>query len=289
MNLRYYIKNPKQLFFRIGRASFLKGISDEKYIKMLWNSKMSYPLNLNNPKTFNEKMQWLKLNDRKDIYTSMADKYEVKKLVSDLIGEEYVIPTIGIWDRFEDIDFDSLPAQFVLKCTHDSGGLFICRDKTKFDIEVARKKIKRSLSQNYYLSSREWPYKNIKPRVLAEAYMQDGDNPVLNVYKIFNFNGKPEIIQAIQGDKTRNETIDYFDTEWRILDLKQNYNNSETPLPKPIQLSKMLQLAEKLSGGGIPLFELISMKLKAGFISLSTLSIQIRVLQNLSRKIGIVY
>lgn len=252
MNLRYYIKNPKQLFFRIGRASFLKGISDEKYIKMLWNSKMSYPLNLNNPKTFNEKMQWLKLNDRKDIYTSMADKYEVKKLVSDLIGEEYVIPTIGIWDRFEDIDFDSLPAQFVLKCTHDSGGLFICRDKTKFDIEVARKKIKRSLSQNYYLSSREWPYKNIKPRVLAEAYMQDGDNPVLNVYKIFNFNGKPKIIQAIQGDKTRNETIDYFDTEWRILDLKQNYNNSETPLPKPIQLSKMLQLAEKLSGGGYP-------------------------------------
>ena len=210
---------------------------------------MSYPLDLKTPKTFNEKMQWLKLNERKEIYTSMADKFAVKKIVADAIGEEYIIPTLGVWKKFEEINFDSLPNQFVLKCTHDSGGLIICRDKAKFDINAARNRINRSLSQNYYLLSREWPYKGIEPKIIAEKYMQDADNPVLNVYKIFNFNGIPTIIQTIQGDKTSYETIDYFDTEWNLLDLRQNYQNSEVPLPKPSQLSKMLELAERLSKG----------------------------------------
>ena len=188
--VKRYLAHPKRLIIRLGKNSFLKCISDEKYLKLTFKDKMGYPLNLKEPKTFCEKLQWLKLYNRKPEYSDMVDKYEAKKYVAERIGDEYIIPTLGVWDKFEDIDFDNLPNQFVLKCTHDSGGLAICRDKSNFDKEYARKKIKKCLKHNYYWSSREWPYKNIKPRIIAEKYMEDSVTKELRDYKFFCFNGK---------------------------------------------------------------------------------------------------
>ena len=235
--------------------SFLKKVSkvlpDKVYISLKYRMRIGKFPNLKNPKTFNEKLQWLKLYNRKPEYTTMVDKYEVKKYVADLIGEEYIIPTLGVWDSFDDIDFDALPDQFVLKCTHDSGGLVICRDKSKLDKEAAKKKIEACLKTNYYWQGREWPYKNVKPRIIAEEYVADPANPgqsSLWVYKIMTFGGKPKIIQAIQGDTTSSETIDYFDTAWNLLEIRQNFPNSEQPLEKPQSLDRMLSLAEHMSG-----------------------------------------
>lgn len=246
-SLKMYLRHPVQLLVRVGKNSFLRRMDDEQYLKMIFRDRMGYPLDLENPKTFNEKLQWLKLHDRKPEYSRMVDKYEAKKYVAARIGEEYIIPTLGVWDSFDEIDFDSLPEQFVLKCTHDSGGLIIVRDKAKLDMEAARKRIERSLKRNYYWSSREWPYKDMKPRVLAEMYMEAPGSKALPVYKFFCFDGVPKIIQSIQNDKQANETIDYFDTQWNRLDMRQNYPNSEKPLSKPQNLEQMVTVAGELA------------------------------------------
>ena len=154
----------------------LDWMPDEQYLKLMYWAILHRKLDLKNPKTFNEKLQWLKLHDRKTEYTVMVDKYEAKRYVAERIGEQYIIPTLGIWEHFDEINFESLPNQFVLKCTHDSGGLVVCKDKSKLNKSTAREKIERSLKCNYYLSSREWPYKNVPPRIIAEKYMSDIQN-----------------------------------------------------------------------------------------------------------------
>lgn len=222
-------------------------IPDKMWLSWQFKRRMGYKMDWENPKTFNEKLQWLKVYDRNPLYTTMVDKYEVKKYVADKIGEEYIIPTLGVWNSFDEIDFDALPDQFVLKCTHDSGGLAIVRDKAKFDKEKARKQFKVALGRNPYDVTREWPYKNVKPRVIAEKYMEDANADVLPVYKVFTFGGKPKLIQAIQNDKTAEETIDYFDTDWNLLDLRQNFPNSKEPLSRPRNLEQMISLAEELA------------------------------------------
>lgn len=241
--------NGQKRFLWMASHGLLKGMDDRKYLQKLYYAKMGRVLNLNEPSTFNEKMQWLKLNDRKPIYTQMVDKYEVKKFVGERIGYEHVIPSLGIYKRYDDIDFSRLPGRFVLKCTHDSGGLIIVRDKRKMDHAAAKKKLERSLKRNYFYYGREWPYKDVQPRILAEKYVEDAAMAELNVYKIFCFAGKPELIQVIQGDKTSHESIDYFDTGWRMMDLRQNFPNSLSHLKRPNNLEEMLSLAEKLSGG----------------------------------------
>ena len=158
------------LKYRIVRAIVkkeenLKWIPDPLYLRLRYLFVMKKVLHLKNPVTYNEKLQWLKLNDRKDIYTTMVDKYEAKRFVSDRIGEEYIIPVLGVWNSFDEIDFESLPERFVLKCTHDSGGLVIVKDKSKLDLDSAKKKIEKCLKKNYYYCGREWPYKNVKPRI----------------------------------------------------------------------------------------------------------------------------
>lgn len=383
--IKYLADKNYRFLIDAGKGKY-NSMQDDEYLKKMFLARMGYPLDLDNPRTFNEKLQWLKLHDRKEEYTLMVDKYEAKKYVAKRIGEEYVIPTIGIWDSFDDIDFDLLPDQFVLKCTHDSGGLFIVRDKSKFDKKSAKKKINKSLKTNYYYRGREWPYKNVKPRIIAEKYMEDkslrelrdykffcfngvakcckvdfdkfiehhanyydmesnqlklgekmypplfdkkietpksfkkmrnlaeylseahpflradfydmdekvylgeltffpasgyhafcyeendghwlelpggycliqnnlvillkleSQNP-LNVYKIFNFSGEPFLIQTIQNDKTKTEEIDYFNTEWKHLDLRQNFPNSNVPPVRPNGFWKMIELARVLSKG----------------------------------------
>lgn len=249
-SLKVYIKHPVKLLTRIGKNSFLKGMSDEKYLKMIFKDNMGYPLDLENPKTFNEKLQWLKLYDRKPIYTTMVDKYEAKKYVADVIGEEYIIPTLGVWDSFDDIDFDKLPEQFVLKCTHDSGGLVICRDKSKLDMEHARKKIERCLKRSYYWPGREWPYKNVTPRIIAEAYMENEKIGELRDYKLFSFNGEVKVFK-IDYDRFKNHRANYYTPDGELLRFGEIVcpPDFDRNIKLPRMKDKMIALAKELSVG----------------------------------------
>ena len=187
------LKSPKKRTIILAQRGFFKNMSDEDFLKMQFKNVFGYPLDLDNPKTYSEKLQWLKLHDRKPEYTMMVDKYEVKKYVASKIGEEHIIKTLGVWDHFDDIDFAQLPNQFVLKCTHDSGGLVICTDKSKLDLAAAKKKIEKSLKNDYYMQNREWPYKNVKRRIIAEEYMVDESGYELKDYKIFAFDGESDV------------------------------------------------------------------------------------------------
>ena len=229
----------------------LSPLNDKPYLSLLYRFKLKKKMNWNDPQTFNEKLQWLKLYNRKPEYTKMVDKYEVKKYVADLIGEEYIIPTLGVWDRVEDIDFDTLPNQFVLKCTHDSGGLVICRDKSTLDIPEAIKKLKRSLKRNFYWYGREWPYKNVKPRIIAEKYMEDDRDKELRDYKFFCFDGKVKLlfIATERSNKNSETKFDFFDTEYNHLNIRNGHPNSDKPVEKPQNFEKMKELSSVLSKG----------------------------------------
>lgn len=232
---------------------YLNWMQDEKYLKLLFYATFGKKLDLKTPKTYNEKLQWLKLHDRNKKYSSMVDKYEVKKYVAGIIGNEYIIPTYGVWDSFDDIDFSKLPNQFVLKCTHDSGGVVICRDKLKFDINGARKKIKKSLKTNYYFACREWPYKDVKPRIIAEKYMVETDGSGLKDYKILCFNGEPKLIELHMNRFAENHTEDFYDVNWNKTTISQTgmpeFKVNQDICPRPINLDKMLNLSKLLSGG----------------------------------------
>ena len=226
-------------------------LPDNVWIQLKYRIFFGRFCNLKNPQTYNEKLQWLKLYDRKPEYTQMVDKYEAKKYVAHLIGEEYIIPTLGVWDRFEDIDFDALPNQFVLKCTHDSGGLVICRDKSKLNIEDARKKINKSLYRNYYYMHREWPYKNVVPRIIAEQYMEDESGYELKDYKFFCFDGEVKALfiatdRGVEGEETK---FDFFDADFNHLPFTNGHPNANREIMKPKGFEEMKALASKLSSG----------------------------------------
>ena len=224
-----------------------KNMPDEVYISKRFEAVFGKKLNLDNPKTFNEKMQWLKLYDREDDHTIMVDKYLSKEYVSKKVGEEYVAKLLGVWDKVEQIDFSSLPNQFVLKTTHDCGGVIVCKDKSKLNKRKVFAKLKKHLRNEYFYHCREWPYKNVIPRIIAEEYLEDKAEDVLPVYKFLCFNGQPKIIQVIQNDKKENETVDYYDEYWSKLELKQNYPNSDKYLDKPSKFEKMLEVAIELA------------------------------------------
>ena len=225
-------------------------LKDEPYLRLVYKLRLGKKLDLDNPKTFNEKLQWLKLYDRKDIYTTMVDKYEVKKYVSDIIGEKHIIPTLGIYDKFDDIEFDKLPNKFVIKCTHDSGGVMVCDDKTKLDMKEAKKKITKSLKRNYYYMGREWPYKNVKPRIIVEKYMEDPKEKELKDYKFFCFNGKVRCFK-IDFNRFVKHQANYYDETGKLLKFGEvvcppDYTKK---LKIPTTLRKMIKLAERLSQG----------------------------------------
>ena len=226
-------------------------IPDALYLKLRYWKVFHKPLNLKNPKTFNEKLQWLKLYDRKPEYTRMVDKHEAKQYVAERIGEQYIIPTLGVWDSFDEIDFDSLPDQFVLKCTHDSGGLVICTNKAKLDLEMARQIIVASLNRNYFWANREWPYKDVKPRIIAEAYMQDTSTAELRDYKFFCFGGKAKLLFIATDRQTEGEEtkFDFFDMDFNHIDVRNGHPNAAVPPEKPVCFDEMRTLAEKLSAG----------------------------------------
>lgn len=247
-SLRYYLTHPMQLVIKCVSAGILP-MPDKIYIKILFRQRLGYHLDLENPQTYNEKIQWLKLYDRNPRYVKMVDKYEVKQYVADKIGEAHIIPTLGVWDSFDEIDFESLPEQFVLKCTHDSGGIVIVKDKSKLNIEMARKTLEKSLKTNYYLLGREWAYKNVPRRILAEKYMFEESEKELKDYKVFNFNGTPKLIQ-VDYDRFKEHKRNLYTTSWEYINNKIEYPTDEHHLiSKPECLESMLRIASILSEG----------------------------------------
>ncbi|WP_415654035.1 ATP-grasp fold amidoligase family protein, partial [Salinicoccus roseus] len=245
------LKNPKLFMLYILRFKIFQLIPDDIFLKIKFKLVTGEKLNLKHPKTYNEKLQWLKLHDRKPEYKKLVDKYEVRKYISETIGGEYLIPMIGTWTKFEDIDFDALPNQFVLKVTHDSGGLVICKDKSKLDIEEAKRKINKSLKRNYFYRGREWPYKNLEPRIICEHFLNDEDNIELKDYRFFCFDGKPKFIGVDFNitDKTKTRR-NLYDLEWNLLEGQISYPNElSKKIKPPSELSRMINLSKVLSKG----------------------------------------
>ena len=227
--------------------TLLRLIPDRIYIQMQYFHHFHRFANFKNPQTFNEKLQWLKLHDHNPLYTTLVDKYAVKKWVADKIGEQYVIPTIAVWEKAEDIDFDKLPNQFVLKVNHDSGGLVICKDKAQLDRQAAIAKLSRALENNGYWYGREWPYKNVKPCIIAEKYMED-ENHQLNDYKFMVFNGKVKCsFTCTERFSKDGLKVTFYDANWDIMPFERHYPRSKTPITKPLNYDEMVELAEKLS------------------------------------------
>ena len=227
-------------------------LPDEMFIRLNYLRRMKRLPDLKNPTTYNEKLQWLKLHDRQPLYTQLVDKHAVRRFVEERIGGEYLIPLVGgPWDSFDEIDFDALPEKFVLKCTHDSGGLLICRDKRALDREKARRRIAQSLGQNFYYHNREWPYKDVRPRIIAEAYMEDASTSELRDYKFFCFGGEPKMLFVASDRQTAGEEtkFDFFDMDYNHLDLRNGHPNAAVPPEKPAQFGLMRELAQKLSQG----------------------------------------
>lgn len=241
------IRNPRLLGVRFMEKT-AKCWSDEKFLKWMFYFRVSRILNLKHPTAYNDKLQWLKLNYRRRIMTDLVDKYKVKEYVKELIGDEYIIPTLGIYDSVNAIDFDSLPNQFVLKCTHDSGGIIVCKDKTVLDIDKAKKKIAWALNRTYYYENREWPYKNVKRAIIAEKYMEDESGYELKDYKFFCFDGKPSFL-FVATDRPIDTRFDFFDLKWNHLPFKQGHPNAARQIPYPKNFEKMIELASKLSKG----------------------------------------
>lgn len=245
------------LFFRgfnyFAKRGLLNWMSDKTYINLMFQYRIGTKINWDNPQSFNEKLQWLKLYDRRPEYHDMVDKYEAKLFVSSQIGEQYIIPTLGVWDRVEDIDFELLPDSFVLKCTHDSGSIVLCPDKKQLNKEDAFMKLNRGLNKDMFYWGREWPYVGLKRRIIAEKYMRDESGDDLKDYKVLCFNGEPKLIELHQQRNTVNQTQDYYDTNWKLTEITQNsthtYKESKKAIKKPKTLEEMLALSAKLSQG----------------------------------------
>lgn len=243
-----FLKHPQNMFLTLGRKNLLNWMDDEKYIKIAHKIKLDEDLDLNNPKTYNQKLQWLKLYYRKPEFTQLVDKFGVREFVAEKIGQEYLIPLLGVWSSVEEIPFKELPNEFVLKATHDSGGLVICKNKKELNLVKAKKKLNRSLGHNYYWAQREWYYKNVPPRIVGEKYMVDDSTNELRDYKFFCFNGEVKAM-FIATDRGVDTRFDFFDVNFNHIPVKQYYPNADEDkvIEKPKLFDEMLELAAKLS------------------------------------------
>lgn len=244
------IKDPSKVLLYFSDKGYFDRLSDEKYLKIKYRAKTKKKLKLDNPETFNEKLQWLKLYNRKSSYTLMVDKYLVRDYIKNEIGEQYLIPLLDVWNSPDEINFDELPERFVLKCNHNSGlGMCICNDKSGLDTEAVRKELKQGISQNYYLTGREWPYKDVPRKIVAEKFLESDSGELID-YKIHCFNGVPRFILVCRDRFAESGlTEDFYTPEWERMQLKRpDIPNASTQIPKPEKLDEMLRLAEKLSG-----------------------------------------
>lgn len=227
----------------------LRVLPDRAYLQLYYFLKFRKLCNLKNPVTFNEKLQWLKLNYRVSAHSDLVDKYKVKPIVSEVIGDEYIIPTLAVYDSADDIDFDSLPNSFVLKCTHDSEGVALVRDKTAVDTEEIRNKLRQALQQHFYFIGREPHYRHLRPRIIAEPFLEDATHGQLLDYKFFCFDGEVKAMFIASDRASGNIKFDYFDVDFSPLDLRQSYATSDTPPAKPARYDEMLSIARQLSQG----------------------------------------
>jgi hypothetical protein len=243
-----YVWDKTLIKLRLRQKSAYINMPDKEYIEMMYKGHCGKSLDLAHPNTFNEKLNWLKLYDRKPEYSMMVDKFAVRKYVAESIGEEYLIPLVGgPWTRFEDIDFDKLPLQFVLKCTHDSGSIVICNDRNRFDPQRDCAVLKKRLHDNYYFHGREWAYKNVKPQIIAEQYMVDESGSELKDYKVFNFHGQPALIQ-LDYDRFVEHKRNLYSPNWDYMDVQYVYPpNPALQIPRPRPLDRMLAAARVLS------------------------------------------
>jgi hypothetical protein len=248
-SLRRYVTESS---YRFGINTYIglnKKMSDKDFLLKSYTVKFGKKLDLVYPETFNEKLQWLKLYDRKPEYTVMVDKYKARDYIAEKIGERYLIPLIGVWDDPDEIDFDALPNRFVLKCNHNSGlGMCICKDKSVLNIKNVKKGLKRGLKQDYYLTGREWPYKNVPRKIIAEQFMKS-DESGLTDYKVHCFNGEPKLILVCKDRFSKTGlTEDFFSERWEHLDMRRpTHPNASNKTAEPEELSEMLTLARKLS------------------------------------------
>ncbi len=244
-----YLLSPQYRFLIQANLGVYYNMPDEKFLSRIFQILMNQELSLEHPKTFNEKLQWLKLYNRKTSYTTMVDKYKVREYIRERLGEKYLIPLLGVWNNPEEIDFDILPNQFVLKCNHNSGlGMSICKDKVLFDFAKAKKDLRRGIRENYYQKNREWPYKDVPRKIIAEQYMKS-DAGGLTDYKIHCFNGEPKLILVCKDRFLETGlTEDFFSVNWEHLDIRRpKHPNASAPIKKPEELDEMLRLAAILS------------------------------------------
>lgn len=243
--------NKDYRFIILANLGFYNKMSDEEYIKKMFKAKMGYKLNLTNPNSFNEKLQWLKIHDRKKLYTMLVDKVEVKKIIAEKYGSNYIIPTIGIWNNPDEINFDELPDQFVLKCNHNSGkGMCICSDKSKLDEKKVKKELWKGFKEDYFLIGREWPYKDVKHKILGEKFMVDEEYQELIDYKIYAFNGTCDYVMVCMGRFKGDVKFYYFDRDWNLIKNFSNDGliiNQSIPINRPYNLKKMFDIASELS------------------------------------------
>lgn len=245
--IMHYLIEPSSILIKLDSYGPFH-MKDLHFLRIQYKNALKKNPNLESPQTFNEKLQWLKLHDRNPKYTKMVDKYLVKEYIKDVIGDKYIIPTLGVYDSFDKINFANLPNQFVIKCTHDSGGLVICKNKEKLDKKGTKRKINKSLKRNYYYAGREWPYKNVKPRIIVEPLISDGINDDLTDYKFMCFNGKVHYIFTCT-ERFNNDglKVTFFDTNWNVMPFERHYPKSKKLIKQPSNLRKMIELSEKLS------------------------------------------
>ena len=248
-----FLIDPNYRFRILAAKGVYKNMPDEEYLKKLYKAHFGKELNLENPQTYNEKLQWLKLYYRRPDYTMMADKLAVRPYIAEKIGEEHLVPLLGVWESADDIDFDALPEQFVLKCNHNSGlGLCICKDKSTLNIKKVRSELEKGLKQDFFTVSREWQYKDIPHRILAEKYLKDEKqnekSGIIN-YKVTCFNGEPKYIYVssnIEGKK--NDRLSLLTPEWENAPFThKRYKPFDTLPPKPLNYDKMLEYSRILS------------------------------------------
>lgn len=245
------MKNNKYDFWAHALNRLVYVLPDKWYLFFRFKNRVGYWPHLNHPRTFNEKLQWLKLNDRHAEYTQMVDKIDAKKYVASIIGDKYIIPTLGVWNSVDEIEWDKLPNQFVIKVSSDSGGIVVCKDKQTLDIEKAKEKLTNGWGKNYYVHNKEYPYRDLTPRIIAEEYKEDESGYELRDYKIFCFNGEPKILfVASDRQKAGEDTkFDFFDLNWNHLPFTNGHPNSKEFIAKPKNFEEMLEIAKKLSVG----------------------------------------
>jgi len=225
-------------------------IPDKQYLELRYLLKFKKRLNLQNPKTYNEKLQWMKLYDRNPIYTKLVDKQAVKKLVKDVPGLN-VIPTLAVWNNPDDIDLSNMPEQFVLKCTHDSGSVLIFKKKDAYSLDYVKEHFRKAIKRDQYLAGREWAYKNVRPRIIAEPFMIDSSGSGLRDYKFFCFDGvaKALFIATDRGKEGTDVKFDFFDMNFKHLPFRHGHPNAEILPDKPENFDEMKRIAAQLSKG----------------------------------------